>query len=185
MAYRLACVWPRMVHFCFDYVLRAFKWPSTVARFKVRLTVCWAVSKLPTDVELVPRVPLGRRFNLYDSCSQLRSSPKLKLTTTFSPGPVARYGEATPENKFKAKSDGRYAEVWMGTSHEHGPSSVIHSDGSLQPLKDFILKDPKAVYGKSIGRLTETAQKDGQVRLAAVLHYSSSSSSQAHDMAWP
>lgn len=77
---------------------------------------------------------------------------------------MARFGEATPENNFKAKPDGKYAEVWMGTSHEHGPSSVILPDGKLQPLKDFILKDPEGVYGKAINRLTETAKKDGQVR---------------------
>lgn len=78
-------------------------------------------------------------------------------------GPVARYGEATPENNFKAKPDGRYAEVWMGTSHPHGPSSVIKPDGSLQPLKDFILAQPEAVYGKAVNRLTDTAKKEGQI----------------------
>lgn len=91
---------------------------------------------------------------------------ELYMLTSGSPhaGPVARFGEATAENNFKPKPDGRYAEVWMGTSHHHGPSSVIMPDGSLQPLKDFILNQPQAVYGNAIRRLTETAQKDGQVK---------------------
>lgn len=89
---------------------------------------------------------------------------------------VAQFASATPELGFKAKQDGVYAELWMGT-HTSLPSKLTTGE----KLSEFLAKRPELIGGRVKAKFAEEGQEDGSLPfLFKVLSVGKALSIQAH-----